>query len=128
MNKDIFSTTMTGYVVWTNTDLTEGRGSEYPLAICKTLSTAKRLAKDKYVMGTDCSITETTLYRIRDEHHSYDRWFGPVRIIEPSKEDLEKEKVIKEQEEKRERLNTIIKKVRDSMCLTDEEIKVLQEK
>lgn len=120
------STTMTGYVVWTNSDLTEGRGAEYPLAICKTLSTAKRLAKGKYVQGTDCSITETTLYRIRSEQHGYDNWFGPITLVEPSKEDLEKERVIKEQEEKRERLNTIIKKVRESLCLTDEEIKVLQ--
>jgi len=118
--------TMTGYIVWTNTDLTEGRGSEYPLAICETLSTAKRLAKGKYVMGTDCTVTESTIYRIKTDHDGYYRWFGPIQLIDPSKEDIDNEDIIKKQKDKEERLNTIIEKVRESMCLTDEEIKVLQ--
>ena len=127
MNKDILSTTMTGYVVWTNTDLTEGRGLEYPLAICETLSTAKRLAKGKYVQGTDCSVTENTLYRIKTGPHGFYHWFGPVRIIEPSKEDLEKEAFLKEQKEKEAARNVILEKAR-VLGLTDEEIKVLQDK
>ena len=125
MNKDILSTTMTGYVVWTNTDLTEGRGLEYPLAICETLSTAKRLAKGKYVQGTDCSVTENTLYRIRTNDHNCDHWFGPVRIIEPSIEDLEKEDFLREQKEKKEKRDIVLEKAR-VLGLTDEEIKVLQ--
>ena len=125
MNKDMFSTTMTGYVVWTNTDLTEGRGSEYPLAICDTLSTAKRLAKGKYAQGTDCSVTENTLYRIKTGPHGFYHWFGPVRIIEPSKEDLEKEDFLREQKEKKEKRDIVLEKAR-VLGLTDEEIKVLQ--
>ena len=30
------------YIVWTNTDLTEGRGGTRPIAYCATLTTAKR--------------------------------------------------------------------------------------
>ena len=119
--------TMTGYVVWTNTDLTEGRGSEYPLAICDTLSTAKRLAKGKYVMGSDCQVNEVTLYRTKISERGFYHWFGPVRIIEPSKEDLEKEAFLKEQKEKEAARNVILEKAR-VLGLTDEEIKVLQDK
>ena len=118
--------TMTGYVVWTNTDLTEGRGSEYPLAICETLSTAMRLAKGKYVMGSDCRVNEVTLYRTKLSERGFYHWFGPVRIIEPSKEDLEKETFLKEQKEKEEARKAILEKAR-ALGLTDEEIKVLQE-
>ena len=118
--------TMTGYVVWTNTDLTEGRGSEYPLAICETLSTAMRLAKGKYVMGSDCRVNEVTLYRTKLSERGFYHWFGPVRIIEPSKEDLEKENFLREQKEKEEARKAILEKAR-ALGLTDEEIKVLQE-
>ena len=125
MNKELFSTTMTGYIVWTNTDLTEGRGQEIPIHVCMTLSTAKRLAKGKYVQGTDCSVTENILYRIKTGPHGFYQWFGPVRIIEPSKEDLEKESFLKEQKEKEEARKVIFEKAR-VLGLTDEEIKVLQ--
>lgn len=116
---------MTGYVVWTNTDLTEGRGSEYPLAICETLSTAKRLAKGKYVMGSDCRVNEVTLYQTKLSERGFYHWFGPVRIIEPSVEDLEKEDFLREQKEKKEKRDIVLEKAR-VLGLSDEEIKVLQ--
>ena len=69
------------YTVWTNQDLTEGRGYEYPLAVCETESTARRLGKGRYVQGSDCSVTETTLYLIAN------KWYGPVAVVSPTKED-----------------------------------------
>lgn len=75
----------TVYTVWTNTDLTEGRGREYPLAICEAKSTAIRLGARKYVQGTDCSVTETTLFLIDN------KWYGPVTVTPPTKEDLVEE-------------------------------------
>ena len=33
----------TVFIAWTNTDLTEGRGVQIPLAVCESQTTAKRL-------------------------------------------------------------------------------------
>jgi hypothetical protein len=71
----------TVYTVWSNQDLTEGRGYEYPLAICETESTARRLGEGRYVQGSDCTVTETTLYLIDN------KWYGPVVVVPPTKED-----------------------------------------
>jgi hypothetical protein len=72
----------TVYTVWTNQDLTEGRGYEYPLAVCETESTARRLGKGRYVQGSDCRVTETTLFLV--DH----KWYGPVAVTPPTKEDI----------------------------------------
>ena len=83
------------WVVWTNTDLTEGRGRETVKVVCEKEATAKRLAKGAYVMGSDCPIKEGEAVRLGGQ------WLIPGRIIHPTTEDLEendlteKEKVIK---------------------------------
>jgi hypothetical protein len=35
--KALIKDTMTVYIAWTNSDLTEGKGTEYPLAICESV-------------------------------------------------------------------------------------------
>jgi hypothetical protein len=45
------------YVVTTNTDLTEGRGRQYPIAYSFNDFTAQRLAHKKGVMGSDAHIS-----------------------------------------------------------------------
>lgn len=52
--------TKTYYSVYTNSDLTEGRGYHIPLALCESESTAVRLGKKKYVQGSDCPVNELT--------------------------------------------------------------------
>lgn len=69
------------YIVWTNTDLTEGKGEEYPLAICESIITARRLGKGSYAMGSDCRITHEELIR----HNN--RYYGPVRIMRSTPEE-----------------------------------------
>ena len=44
------------WVVWTNTDLTEGRGRQIPLVSCKVKATADRCSKNKGVMGSDATV------------------------------------------------------------------------
>lgn len=73
--------TRDAWVVSTNTDLTEGRGHEYPAHICEKESTARRLARKAYVMGSDAPYSPTTLYKIGAQ------WYGPVRVITPTAED-----------------------------------------
>lgn len=64
------------WVAWTNTDLTEGRGKRVPLAVCELETTAIRLGRKGYVMGSDCPVTkETAVF--------YGGWLIPG-VIEPS--------------------------------------------
>jgi len=89
----------TVYVVYTNTDLTEGRGHEYPIAVCEMKSTARRLAHKKGVQGTDATVNESKSYLIRA------RWYGPVSMIKPSKEDVRASFLQNERDSLIERLN-----------------------
>lgn len=46
----------TVWVVISNSDLTEGRGSDVPIAVCDIEATGLRLAKKKGVMGSDAEV------------------------------------------------------------------------
>lgn len=69
------------WIVETNTDLTEGRGRQQITHVAAQEATAARLAKGKYVMGSDCPIRRVELLL----HNG--RLYGPVTPALPSKED-----------------------------------------
>jgi hypothetical protein len=80
------------YAVWTNTDLTEGRGQEYVQYFCKLESTARRLARGNYVMGSDSRVSEETWIL------KGNTWYAPyARIVQPSTVDLEEERKLEVQ-------------------------------
>jgi len=80
----------TVFAVWTNSDLTEGRGREYVELFTKLESTARRLAQGNYVMGTNSRVTEETMHLIDG------RWYAPSpNIVEPTAEDVREEEKIK---------------------------------
>jgi len=70
------------FVVWTNTDLTEGRGWQYPAAVCESETTAIRLAKGRGVMGSDCGVEPAPIFKIDG------LWYAPAKIESPDKNDL----------------------------------------
>jgi hypothetical protein len=76
------------YAVWSNTDLTEGRGYEYAKYICWNEATAIRLSKGAYTMGSDARVREIELIF----HNNY--WCGPVLIHSPNAADNEIEKTL----------------------------------
>jgi len=82
------------FAVWSNTDLTEGRGQEYVRAFCHCETTARRIAKGAYVMGSNAPISQETVYLINN------RWYySNVYIETPTNEDIaENEKLIKEKQ------------------------------
>jgi hypothetical protein len=72
------------YVAYTNTDCTEGRGTDVPIATCESEITAKRLAKRRYIQGSDGPVREISLL----QHDG--KWYAPlgcINIIPPSDED-----------------------------------------
>lgn len=68
------------HVVWTNTDLTEGRGRQHPIGWFDSRADAIEFGKKKYVMGSDCSVTRENAVR-RDGLLT---WWAPVAITPAS--------------------------------------------
>lgn len=100
--------------VYCNTDLTEGRGSEYILYHCKSLATAQRLAKGRYIMGSDCPIHKGNIYKLGSVY------YVPGKVEQPSSEDLKIQKEIDLKE-------SIISKVKEA-GISLEELEILLKK
>lgn len=60
------------YGVYSNTDLTEGRGRENLIRLAETKATAIRLAKKKGVMGSDGYVRPVVLFKILNT------WYKPT--------------------------------------------------
>lgn len=104
----------TAYVVLTNSDLTEGRGYQYPLAVCEIKATAKRLGSGRYVQGSDCPIEPVELVNLEG------KWYFPsnsVALVPPSPEDI-----LKQQED--DKTADVVRKAK-TLGLTDDELKIL---
>ena len=75
----------TVWVAYTNTDCNEGRGHDVPIAVCAAEATALRLARKKYVQGSDGPVRAIELLRIDG------KWYAPsaaINLVEPNKEDI----------------------------------------
>lgn len=73
------------WVAYTNTDCTEGRGHDVPIATCAIEATALRLAREKYIQGTDGPVRELELVKVDG------KWCAPtvaINVIEPTPGDL----------------------------------------
>jgi hypothetical protein len=82
--------TETAHVVIGNTDLTEGRGGKTFEAYTFSLTTARRLASRRYVMGSDSPIEQHDIYRIGNQ------WYGPITLTIPSEKDNKADREIAE--------------------------------
>lgn len=76
------------YVVWTNTDLTEGRGHEVVKSVCETMATARRVARKGYVQGSDSPISKGFGLKINGT------WYYQGRLSRATKEDIAAQSVI----------------------------------
>ncbi len=77
--------TQTVWVAYTNSDCTEGRGCDVPIAVCASEATAIRLARKRYVQGSDGPVRKLELVSIDG------KWFAPydaVHVVEPTREDI----------------------------------------
>ena len=99
------------WVVWVNSDLTEGKGYQYPLAVCACEATAKRLAKKQDVQGTDGDVRKDSRFEIDGQ------WYGRFNLVNPSREDDAKQALL-------EKIN-LVKAKANAAGLTKEEIALL---
>ena len=77
--------TRTVWVAYTNTDCDEGRGHDVPIAVCVTEATARRLARNRYVQGSDGPVQSMQLVKIDG------KWYAPlaaIGVIDPTREDV----------------------------------------
>jgi hypothetical protein len=102
------------FVVWTNTDLTEGRGQQIPIAYAESATTAARLALNRGVMGSDADVR-----RFDAVKHS-GHWCAPVTIERPSERDT----AIDEADARKA---AALEKARQ-LGLTDDDLEALQAK
>lgn len=102
------------YVAWVNTDLTEGKGHQVPLAVCELEATAIRLGTHQDVQGTDATVMEDWAFTMPDSPY---RWYIPGRVIQASVED-------KKVQELRDAKRIVIAKLREA-GITEEELKLI---
>mgnify|MGYP001568901927 CR=1 FL=1 len=69
------------YVVFVNSDGTEGRGYPVVKAVCDKRATALRLAKGADVQGSNGQVLKTELLWVGTS------WFGPVTVVQSTVED-----------------------------------------
>jgi hypothetical protein len=75
----------TVWVAYTNTDCTEGRGHDVPIAVCAAEATARRLAHKQYVQGSDGPVRTMELLKIEG------KWYAPsaaINVVDPTREDI----------------------------------------
>lgn len=104
------------YAVYTNTDCTEGRGHEYVLYFCQSLSTAIRLGRGRYVQGSDCPVHEVTGYRINDK-----LYVTGNRIEQPNANDIVEDRAREAKEQAQVAKDAAIAKAR-TLGLSEDEI------
>lgn len=106
------------YAVWSNTDLTEGRGREYVNFYCLNESTAKRKARRNYIMGSTSPITVVDAFLSEDG-----QYIVPisVEVVQPTAEDIEQERLVELERTKEQRKQELIK----SLNLTKEQLDLL---
>ena len=73
------------YVAYTNTDCNEGMGRDVPIAVCAIEATAKRLARNRYVQGSDGPVLPKELVKIDGQWYELG---SPINVIDPSADDL----------------------------------------
>lgn len=104
------------FVVWVNSDLTEGRGFPVPHGIYFSRSTAIRRSKGVNVQGSNGNISQEKAFRIMTRDVGM-QWYVPGRIERPTKKD--------EEDDKKAALRiSAIRKARDA-GMTEEEIELL---
>lgn len=105
-------TRKTVWVAWTNTDLTEGRGHSYPLAVCESPETARRLGKSQGVQGSNCPVREAEAFLIDG------KWVGPFKLHPEAEVDT----ILRKDREAKE---AVLKKAK-SLGLSEADIELLK--
>lgn len=108
------------WIVWGNTDNTEGKGRVYIRDVCEIEATALRVGKGRYVMGRDCPISKATSYKINNT------WVQPSLVTPPRGEDkVAQERIDAERSTKNKVEEAVLKA--EKLGLSQDDLEVLRE-
>jgi len=79
------------WVAFTNTDLTEGRGTDIPHAVCKLEATAIRKARNIYVQGSNGPVKKFEVIDVDGMQHVP---LECVRVLPPALDDIPEQATI----------------------------------
>lgn len=82
--KPVITNRKTVWAAYTNTDCNEGRGRDVPIAVCLSEVTARRLARGRYIQGSDGPVRAVELLEINGG------WYAPstaFSVMSPTRED-----------------------------------------
>lgn len=82
--KPVITNRKTVWAAYTNTDCNEGRGCDVPIAVCLSEVTARRLARGRYIQGSDGPVRAVELLEINGG------WYAPstaFSVMSPTRED-----------------------------------------
>ena len=113
------------WIAWSNTDLSEGRGVEYPKYVCKIEATAKRLSKKLSVMGCDGAVTELPLISVYIPGKG-SRMYGPIYLQAATQEDFLEQKRLDEAARLKNEKQELIDRLIASGAATAEELAILK--
>ena len=99
------------WVVYTNSDLTEGRGHQYPIHVCGSPATAERMAIRKGVQGSDANVSKMTAVKVRGS------WLAPVEIVKANDKDR--------QLDEQNKMRKLAREKAKAAGLSDDDIKLL---
>lgn len=99
------------FIVWINTDLTEGRGYQIPKAICESRATALRISRKADVQGTDGTVSEFQAVK------HMNNWCAPFQLVKTTPAD-------KKVQEDLDIKAAALQRARDA-GLSDDDLKVL---
>lgn len=100
------------WLVISNTDLNEGRGSDFVASVCESQATAMRIGERGYVQGSKCPIRKGIGVKIKNT------WYYPSEIEPMTKDDKNKQRLIDAKEAAYEKAK--------SAGLSDDEIAMLR--
>lgn len=92
------------WAVYTNTDLTEGRGRQYVKHFCRSEATARRLSRREYVQGGDCPVEPVNVLLLDGKHVLP---MSLINVVEPTKEDEAEERKLEAYRNAFERAKTL---------------------
>ncbi|QDP55325.1 MAG: hypothetical protein Tp176DCM1853251_9 [Prokaryotic dsDNA virus sp.] len=102
------------WAVYSNTDLTEGRGHEYVEGLCESEATAIRVGAKGYIQGLDCPIKEIPVLEVDGKEMLM---LCHVPFLRATSQDLHEQK-------KRDARRALVEKAR-AAGLSDDEIRAL---
>jgi len=117
------------WVVWVNSDGTEGKGTQIPRAVCQLEATALRIARGADVQGSDGEILQVPVFKVHLDNMILKDWqrtltYGPVSYARSTPDDLKAQAELGAEREARQRYRDVLSRAQE-LGLSEADIEIL---